>query len=318
MGVLDQTQPSLSNNELALLHTGTADVEAGRSSSQTRISSALNASLHSFGQYEVRLESNNPDNPRHWPLWYKSLTIVTISLGATVVSLFSTVYTSGIPGLEDEFGISKIAALLGVSTYLLGMAIGTIVSAPLSEVVGRRPVYLVSMALFLVLILPSALAQNIEAILIGRFFGGLFGSAIMGNSPASVNDVVTDEHRAMALGIWSIGPTNGPVYGPIIGGFVFEYLGWRWTNWIVLIIGGVVFVLMCCIKETYAPVILRKQAARLRKETENLRWWTQYDGDLQLSSLLKTSLSRPFVMLFTEPIWYAFASTVNLYHISPK
>jgi multidrug resistance protein len=257
-------------------------------------------------QYEVRLVSGDPDNPRLWPFWYKSLTIVTISLGATVVSLFSTVYTSGIPGLEDEFGISNIVALLGVSTYLLGMAIGTIVSAPLSEVVGRRPVYLVSMALFLVLVLPSALAQNIEAILIGRFFGGLFGSAIMGNSPASVNDVVMDEHRAMALGIWSIGPTNGPVYGPIIGGFVFEYLGWRWTNWIVLIVGGAVFVLMCCIKETYAPVILRKRAARLREETGNPQWWTQYDGDLKLSSLLKTGLSRPFVMLFTEPIWYAF------------
>ncbi|KAL3492104.1 MFS general substrate transporter [Aspergillus germanicus] len=288
--------------EPALPSTDVADVEARGSSSQGPVLGVSNPSLRNPLQYQVRLVSDDPENPRYWPFWYKSLTVITISLGATVVSLFSTVYTSGIPGLEDEFGTSKIVALLGVPTYLLGMAIGTIVSAPLSEVVGRRPVYLVSMALFLVLVLPSALAHNIEAILIGRFFGGLFGSAIMGNSPASVNDVVTDEHRAMALGIWSIGPTNGPVYGPIIGGFVFEYLGWRWTNWIVLIIGGVVFVLMCCIKETYAPVILRKRATRLREETGNPQWWTQYDGDLQLSSLLKTSLSRPFVMLFTEPI----------------
>lgn len=94
--------------------------------------------------------------------------------------------------------------------------------------------------MFLLLILPSALAQNIEAILISRLFGGFFGSAIMGNSPASVNDIVSDRHRAMAFGIWSIGPTNGPVYGPIIGGFVYQYLGWRWTNWLVLIIGGAV------------------------------------------------------------------------------
>lgn len=253
--------------------------------------------------YEVFWEADDRENPRLWPLWYKGLSIVTISLGATVVSLFSTVYTSGIPGLEEEFHISKIVGLLGVFTYLLGMAMGIFVSAPLSEVLGRRPVYLVSMGIFLILVLPSALARNIEAILISRFFGGLFGSTIMGNSPASVNDIVSDKHRAAAFGVWSIGPTNGPVYGPIIGGFVFEYLGWRWTNWIVLIMGSAIFVLMCLIKETYEPVILRHRAAKLRKETGNPKWWTRYDDGETLKTRLRVGLSRPLVMLVTEPIW---------------
>jgi MFS family permease len=159
------------------------------------------------------------------------------------------------------------------------------------------------MGVFLILVLPSALATNIEAILISRFFGGLFGSTIMGNSPASVNDIVSDKHRAAAFGVWSIGPANGPVYGPIIGGFVFEYLGWRWTNWIVLIMGGAIFVLMCLIKETYEPVILRHRAAKLRKETGNTKWWTRYDDGETLKTRLRVGLSRPLVMLVTEPIW---------------
>lgn len=253
---------------------------------------------------EVYWEPQDSQNPRLWPLWYKGLTIMTMSLGATVVSLFSTLYTSGIPGLQEEFHVSKIIALLGITTYLLGMATGSIVFAPLSEVVGRRPVYIVSMTIFLALILPSALASNIESILVSRLFGGLFGSAMMSNSPASVNDIVSDEHRALAFGIWSIGPTNGPVYGPIIGGFIFQYLGWRWTNWIVLIIGGFVLMLMVSIKETYAPVILRKRAEKQRKETQNPNWWTRYDGGQDLKTLLSTSLSRPFMMVMTEPIWY--------------
>ncbi|KAF7587925.1 hypothetical protein BBP40_006520 [Aspergillus hancockii] len=70
----------------------------------------------------------------------------------------------------------------------------------------------------------------------------------MSNSPASVNDIISDEHRTTAFGFWSIGPANGPVYGPIICGFVFQYLGWRWTHWIVAIIGGVVWVLLVSIK----------------------------------------------------------------------
>lgn len=255
-------------------------------------------------EFEIYWDPQDSQNPRLWPLWYKGLTVMTMSLGATVVSLFSTLYTSGIPGLQDEFHISKIVALLGVTTYLLGMAAGTVIFAPLSEVVGRRPVYVVSMTIFLILILPSALASNIESILASRFFGGFFGSAMMSNSPASVNDIVSDEHRALAFGFWSIGPTNGPVYGPIIGGFVFEYLGWRWTNWIVLIMGGAVLALMVCIEETYAPLILRKRAETQRKKTKNPKWWTRYDGGKDLKSLLKTSLSRPFMMIISEPIWY--------------
>ncbi|KAJ5467241.1 hypothetical protein N7475_004993 [Penicillium sp. IBT 31633x] len=269
--------------------------------------------IHTTPEFEVYWDPEDPENPHLWPLWYKGITVATMSLGATVVSLCSTLYTSGIPGLQEEFHVSKIVALLGVTTYLLGMATGSILFAPISEIVGRQPVYIVSMTVFLLLLLPSALAQNIESILVGRFFGGFFGSALMSNSPASVNDIISDEYRALAFGFWSIGPVNGPVYGPIIGGFVFQYLGWRWTNWVVLIIGGAVLVLIVSVKETYAPVILRKRAARKRKETQNAKWWTRYDGGVNFTSLLKTNLKRPFVMLFTEPIcmfWDGYVAIV--------
>ncbi|KAJ5419995.1 hypothetical protein N7465_002514 [Penicillium sp. CMV-2018d] len=271
------------------------------------------ASIHALPEFEVYWDSEDPDNPRLWPLWYKGLTVAAMSLGATIVSLSSTLYTSGIPGLQEEFHISKIVALLGVTTYLLGMGIGSILFAPLSELLGRRPIYIVSMTIFLLLLLPSALAQNIQSILVGRFFGGFFGSALMSNSPASVNDIVSDKYRALAFGFWSIGPSNGPVYGPIIGGFVFQYLGWRWTNWIVLIIGGVALVLIASVKETYAPVILKRRATRKRKETQNPKWWTRYDDGLGFMSLLRVNLKRPFVMLFTEPIcifWDGYVAIV--------
>jgi multidrug resistance protein len=260
-------------------------------------------SIQNPPEFEVYWEHGDTENPRLWPLWYKGLTIAAMSLGATVVSLSSTLYTSGIPGVQEDFGISKLEALLGVTTYLLGMGIGGVLFAPLSELVGRRPVYIISMTAFLLFLLPSALAKNIETLLISRFFGGLFGSALMSNSPASVNDIVSDEHRALAFGFWSIGPTNGPVYGPIIGGFVFEHLGWRWTNWIVLIIGSGVLVLMAAIKETYAPVILRRRAERKKRKTQNPKWWTRYDGAQNFMFLLQANLSRPFIMLLTEPIW---------------
>lgn len=56
-------------------------------------------------------------------------------------------------------------------------------------------------------------------------------------------------------------------------------------------------------KETYAPAILRKLAAKRRKETDDDRWWCRYDEKSELWPLLKVNLSRPFVMAVTEPIW---------------
>ena len=128
--------------------------------------------------------------------------------------MYSTSYTSGIPGIMSDFNISNEAiAVLGITTYMIGLALGSVVLAPLSEMYGRRPIYLVAMAMFCVLTIPCALATNLEAILITRFFGAIAGSAMISNAPGTVNDVVLEEHRAMAFSIWSIGPMNGVSVG---------------------------------------------------------------------------------------------------------
>jgi MFS family permease len=93
------------------------------------------------------------------------------------------------------------------------------------------------------------------------------------------------------------------VLGPIIGGFVTQYLGWRWMDWIALMLSGVALALSLIMKETYGPVILQKKAARLRKETDDPSWWSRYDQKASLGEILKVNLGRPFVMAATEPIW---------------
>jgi MFS family permease len=97
------------------------------------------------------------------------------------------------------------------------------------------------------------------------------------------------------------------VLGPIIGGFVTQYLGWRWAAWLSLILSGVALAFSCIMKETYAPALLRKKAAAIRKETDDSRWWSRYDHRVAFAQVLKTNLSRPFVMMVLEPIWYVSA-----------
>jgi MFS family permease len=271
--------------------------------------------------FEVDFEEDEKGNPMTWPLWYKGFIITIMSYATTTVVLYSTSYTSAIPGLMDDLGISRDTSILGMTTYLLGMACGSVVLAPLSEMYGRRPVYITALGLFVVFVLPCALATNIATILVFRFIGAFCASALISNAPGTVNDISDEEHRALAFSIWSIGPMNGrsrmavlrlsdilltiiagPVIGSVVGGFVFQYMGWRWTNWIVVIVSGVAFMAIILIPETYVPAILRTRAAKRREETDDKRYWSRYDEKTAFLPLLKVNLSRPFIMTFTEPI----------------
>lgn len=70
-----------------------------------------------------------------------------------------------------------------------------------------------------------------------------------------------------------------------------------------MMIAGVGWIFVCILKETYAPTLLKKKAKLRRKETGDERYWSRYDDHkLSFAQLMKTNLSRPFVMLVTEPI----------------
>lgn len=254
--------------------------------------------------YEIDFDDGDKTNPQNWSLAYKSFIIAVFSFSTTCTVLYSTSYTSAIPGMLEEFDIhNESIGILGVTTYLLGMAAGSIILAPLSEMYGRRPIYLIVMALFVVFVIPCAVAQNMATILVVRFLAAFCAAAMISNAPGTVNDIVDEDHRALAFSVWSIGPMNGPVIGPVVGGFVFQYLGWRWTNWVVVIVSGIAWVLVALVPETYAPAILRDRAKKQRESTDCEKWWSRYDDSLEFFSLLKLNLKRPFVLTVTEPIW---------------
>lgn len=253
--------------------------------------------------YEVDFEEGEMGNPQNWSLLYKGIIILIFSYATTCTVLYSTSYTSAIPGMREEFGIDETLGIMGVTTYLLGMATGSVVLAPLSEMYGRRPIYLIVMALFVVFVIPCAVAKNMATILVARFLGAFCAAAMISNAPGTVNDIVDGDHRALAFSVWSIGPMNGPVIGPVVGGFVYQYLGWRWTNWVVVIVSAVAWVVVAIVPETYAPALLRRRARKQRQESGNEKYWSRYDDTQKFWSLLKVNLSRPFVLTVTEPIW---------------
>jgi DHA1 family multidrug resistance protein-like MFS transporter len=111
--------------------------------------------------------------------------------------------------------------------------------------------------------------------------------------------------RGMAITIFSMTVFTGPLLAPFIGGFiVMSHLGWRWTEYIVAIMGFAAFTLnILFLEESYPPEILVKKASELRRRTKN--WGIhakQEEIEIDFKELMQKNFSRPLRMLITEPI----------------
>ena len=168
---LDGTDP-YENLDHCLSHDPEMEIQEAESNSmgQTRTAASAFSTASRPPDFEVIFEDGDPENPKNWPLWYRTWILVAVAFTCWVVVLYSTSFTSSTPGLMKEFGSSTTITTLGMTTYLLGLATGSLFVAPLSELYGRRPVYLICLSIWALLIIPSALAKSLTAIIVSRYF----------------------------------------------------------------------------------------------------------------------------------------------------
>jgi multidrug resistance protein len=182
--------------------------------------------------------------------------------------------------------------------------VGPMLFAPLSEVLGRRIIYATTLLLAVIFIIPCAVAPNIQTLLVCRAIDGIAFSAPMTLVGGTLSDLWRTEERGVAMAAFSAAPFIGPAIGPLVGGFLFDAAGWRWLYWIQLILAAVVYILITfTVPETYAPTILARRAAKLRKSTGEKDHVTEQDLDLRpFGERLRVFLIRPFQLLFGELI----------------
>jgi MFS family permease len=193
----------------------------------------------------------------------------------------------------------------------VGFAFGPLCWAPISEIWGRKLSMLPAMFCLGLFSIATAVGKNAETIFISRFFGGLFGSAPVSNVSAAIGDLWHPRVRGTAITFYAIAVVGGPTLGPIIGSalLVNPHLGWRWTEyieaiWTFTIVGITFFAL----PELYAPVILKRKAQRLRKETGNQALYHPHERiKLSPRTIVTKHFSRPLIMLLTEPMVTAIA-----------
>ena len=150
-----------------------------------------------------------------------------------------------------------------------------------------------------------ATGKDLQTVLLCRFFGGVFASCPLAVVAAVFSDMFDNRTRGLAVTVFSMTVFAGPLMAPFIGGFIVDsYLGWRWTEYLVAIMGFLAFGLdLIFLEETYPPVVLVGKAAELRRRTKN--WGIhakQEEIEVDFRELVSKNFSRPLRILVTEPI----------------
>lgn len=122
-------------------------------------------------------ETDDPENPQNWTLSKKLVVATQIYLYTIAVYMGSAIYAPSEIGIEAAWGVSQQVAALGLSMYVLAYGIGPLIWSPISELplVGRNPPYMITYAIFVILLVPTALVDNMPGLAVLRFLLGFFG-----------------------------------------------------------------------------------------------------------------------------------------------
>ncbi|KAF3767583.1 MFS general substrate transporter [Cryphonectria parasitica EP155] len=251
--------------------------------------------------------SDDPENPQNWSSLRRALVTTIICLYTFVVYMSSAIYTTSEEGVMEEFGVGKTKAALGLSLFVLGYGTGPLLFSPLSELpaVGRNPVYVVTMFLYTIVSIPTALVGNYPGLMVLRFLQGFFGSPCLASGGASVGDMYSLLSLPYAMIAWVSAAYCGPALGPLLSGFSVPVMGWRWSLLEVIWAASPVFLLMfVLLPETSAQAILLRRAQRLRRRTGDARFLSQSEIDqrhMKASAVLVDALIKPLEITLKDP-----------------
>lgn len=243
---------------------------------------------------------------------YKAFVILQLASVTLSMTYASAASSPASAGLQADFGLSEVGATASTSLFLIGMGLGAMPSAPLSELYGRFPAYIVTLALAAVFECLAARATSGAQHLAMRFLGGVFSSAPLSNAGGTLNDMASPLMRTLAFPLFATVGFVGPVLAPLFGAYLVQApgYGWRWCFWLCGAWHGAnLLMALLVMPETLGSMLLRIKAARLSKLTgqpwqvdpgpaDKGTWWAQ----------TRQALGRPFVMLVKEPILQLFTA----------
>ncbi|KAF8800563.1 multidrug resistance protein 4 [Phlegmacium glaucopus] len=252
---------------------------------------------------------NDPDNARNWSAKKKWTATAIVSFYTLVPPLASSMMAPGLPEVASKYGITNTTLIaLTLSIFLISFGLGPLLLAPVSEMYGRTWVLHIGNFMSAAFSLGCAFAPTTGALIGFRFLSGLSGSAPIAVGGGSIGDLFSERDRASAMALYSLGPLIGPVVGPIAGGFIAESIGVKWVFIIIAILCGVTSAIAIpLLRETYAPVIRQRRAAKSGDREKAVPSHLPIVNEHGKLYYLWLNLSRPIVLLFGSLICFVLS-----------
>ncbi len=176
------------------------------------------------------------DGPR------RALITVSVMLASVIQSLDNTIANVALPRIQGSLSATQDQMAWVLTSYIVASAIMIPLSGWLAGQIGRKRVFLFSVAGFTVASVLCGLSQSLSQIVMARLLQGLCGAALVPLSQAVLLDVNPPARHARAMSVWVMGVTLGPIIGPALGGWLTENYNWRWVFYINVPVGTLAFL----------------------------------------------------------------------------
>jgi EmrB/QacA subfamily drug resistance transporter len=169
--------------------------------------------------------------------------LVTLSAGVSLIIIDATIVNVALPTIIGRLGLTLTQAEWVNSTYALVFASLLILFGRLGDALGRKRVFLAGIVVFVGASLLAAAAPSGDLLILARVVQGVGGAAVLPTSLALVNATFLGAARPIAFGVWGATIGGMAALGPLAGGALTEFAGWRWIFLVNLPLGVIIVVL---------------------------------------------------------------------------
>ncbi|MFZ9015701.1 MAG: MDR family MFS transporter [Ilumatobacteraceae bacterium] len=160
----------------------------------------------------------------------------TLMLAVLLASMEISIIATALPTIVGEFQSFESFAWVGTA-YIVTSAVGTPIMGKLSDLFGRRTVFQVTLAIFVVGSLLCGLAQSMGQLIAFRAVQGLGGGAIQALAFAMLGDILPPRERGRYIGVFTLAFVGAALIGPVVGGVIIDHFSWPWIFFINVPLG---------------------------------------------------------------------------------
>ncbi|KAK4071602.1 uncharacterized protein Triagg1_5840 [Trichoderma aggressivum f. europaeum] len=221
-------------------------------------------------------------SPLSWGAPRKSILLILSCLATFLTAYTAGAYAPPANIMANDFGTSRLVVVVGITLFCMGFAFAPMALAPMSEIWGRYPIFIIAGTVFVIFQAVCSVMPDVAGMLVSRFFVGVGGSVFSAVVGGVLADLWEKEERNTPMALFSGAVLAGTGAGPLVSAALIETVGsnnraWKWSFWVQVILDLVLLLaLVLFFKESRASVLLSKKAKKLNEWYEGMETYGVY------------------------------------------